>query len=176
VKVAESNQIVDAMNANNLPVTYIVFPDEGHGFHKPENNMAFNAATEAFLAEHIGGQFEPMGTSIADSTAQVRDKGGLDFGSVPTYAAASGEDDTPAILQMSVTIDDLTPEQRTQFEDFKTQIAQAPPGQLPMILNMIISQSGQAPESDKALAAMLAQYLDGQIKTGTATADVPTTP
>ena len=176
VKVAESNQIVDAMNANNLPVTYIVFPDEGHGFRNPVNNMAFNAATEAFLAKHIGGRYEPMANAVADSSAQVRDKGGLDFGIVQTYVAAGDEDGTPAILKMSVTVDDLTPEQRTQFEDFKAQMAQAPADQLPMILNMVISQSGQAPESDKALVAMIAQYLDQQIKTGTATADVPTTP
>ena len=176
VKVAESNQIVDAMNANNLPVTYIVFPDEGHGFRNPVNNMAFNAATEAFLAKHIGGRNEPMANAVADSSAQVRDKGGLDFGIVQTYVAAGDEDGTPAILKISVTADDLTPEQRTQFDDFKAQMAQAPADQLPMILNMVISQSGQAPESDKALVAMIAQYLDQQIKTGTATADAPTTP
>jgi dipeptidyl aminopeptidase/acylaminoacyl peptidase len=176
VKVSESNQIVEAMNSNNLPVTYIVFPDEGHGFRNPKNSMAFNAATEAFLAEHIGGRYEPMGTSVADSSAQVRDKGGLNFGTVDIHMADATQDETPAILTMAVTMDDLTPDQQQQFEDFKTQIAQAPPGQLPMVLNMIISQSGQAPESDKPLVAMIVQYLDQQIKTGTATADVPTGP
>ncbi len=33
-----------------IPVTYVLFPDEGHGFARPENNIAFNAVTENFLA------------------------------------------------------------------------------------------------------------------------------
>ena len=37
VKVAESDQIVEAMNMRALPVTYVVFPDEGHGFRKKPN-------------------------------------------------------------------------------------------------------------------------------------------
>ncbi len=41
VKQAESEQIVAAMKAHHLPVTYIVFPDEGHGFARPVNNIAF---------------------------------------------------------------------------------------------------------------------------------------
>jgi dipeptidyl aminopeptidase/acylaminoacyl peptidase len=59
VNKAESDQIVEAMRKNNKPVTYYVFPDEGHGFARPENRMAFNAATEEFLAKHLGGRFEP---------------------------------------------------------------------------------------------------------------------
>jgi dipeptidyl aminopeptidase/acylaminoacyl peptidase len=50
VKQAESDQIVAAMRKNGKPVEYIVFPDEGHGFARPENRLKFNAATEAFLA------------------------------------------------------------------------------------------------------------------------------
>jgi dipeptidyl aminopeptidase/acylaminoacyl peptidase len=38
-----------------------VFEDEGHGFRKPENNLAFHAAAEEFLAEHLGGRLEPAG-------------------------------------------------------------------------------------------------------------------
>ena len=50
VKQAESDQIVAAMEAHGIPVTYVLFPDEGHGFHRPENNIAFSAVAEAFLA------------------------------------------------------------------------------------------------------------------------------
>jgi dipeptidyl aminopeptidase/acylaminoacyl peptidase len=50
VKQAESDQIVAAMQKDGIPVTYVVFPDEGHGFAKPTNNIAFNAVTENFLA------------------------------------------------------------------------------------------------------------------------------
>ena len=59
VNKAESDQIVAAMRKNNKPVEYYVFPDEGHGFARPENRMAFNAASEEFLAKYLGGRFEP---------------------------------------------------------------------------------------------------------------------
>jgi len=59
VNKAESDQIVAAMRKNGKPVEYYVFPDEGHGFARPENRMAFNAASEEFLAKYLGGRFEP---------------------------------------------------------------------------------------------------------------------
>jgi dipeptidyl aminopeptidase/acylaminoacyl peptidase len=59
VNKAESDQIVAAMRKNNKPVEYYVFPDEGHGFVRPENRMAFNAASEVFLAKYLGGRAEP---------------------------------------------------------------------------------------------------------------------
>jgi Prolyl oligopeptidase family len=46
-KIAESDQIVAAMREKDIAVTYVVFPDEGHGFARPENRLAFNAITEA---------------------------------------------------------------------------------------------------------------------------------
>lgn len=61
VKQAESDQIVQAMRENNLPVEYLVFPDEGHGFVRPENRRKFYAAAERFLAQHLGGREEPPG-------------------------------------------------------------------------------------------------------------------
>lgn len=72
VKMAESDQIVDAMKARNIPVTYIVFPDEGHGFARPVNNIAFNAVTENFLARCLGGRAEAIADTLKPSTAQVR--------------------------------------------------------------------------------------------------------
>lgn len=59
VKQAESDQIVEAMRKNGKPVEYIVFPDEGHGFARPENRLKFYAAAEAFLAKYLGGRAEP---------------------------------------------------------------------------------------------------------------------
>ncbi|MDP1027221.1 S9 family peptidase [Sphingomonas sp. KR1UV-12] len=73
VNVAESDQIVTAMKAKNIPVTYIVFPDEGHGFARPVNNIAFNAVAENFLAPCLGGRAEPIGTALQGSTAEVRE-------------------------------------------------------------------------------------------------------
>ena len=72
VNVAESNQIVAAMAAKNIPVTYVVFPDEGHGFARPVNNIAFNAVAENFLSRCLGGRAEPIGGAVAASTAQVK--------------------------------------------------------------------------------------------------------
>ncbi len=72
VKEAQSQMIVKAMQAKNLPVTYVVFPDEGHGFARPENNMAFFAISEVFLAQHLGGRFEPISDAVAKSSADIQ--------------------------------------------------------------------------------------------------------
>ena len=72
VNVAESEQIVNAMKAKGIPVTYVVFPDEGHGFARPQNSIAFNAVAENFLAKCLGGRAEPIGTTLKGSTAQVQ--------------------------------------------------------------------------------------------------------
>jgi dipeptidyl aminopeptidase/acylaminoacyl peptidase len=71
VKQAESDQIVQAMQAKNIPVTYVLYPDEGHGFARPENNLSFNAITEAFLAQVLEGRYEPVGDDFANSSLQV---------------------------------------------------------------------------------------------------------
>ncbi|HEV2530268.1 S9 family peptidase [Phenylobacterium sp.] len=68
VNPRESQQIVDAMKAKGLPVTYIVFPDEGHGFARPENNIAFFATSERFLQTCLGGRSEPFGSAFAGSS------------------------------------------------------------------------------------------------------------
>ena len=57
VKVNEADQIVHAMQEKKIPVTYVLFPDEGHGFARPENELAFNAVSEAFLAKILGGRY-----------------------------------------------------------------------------------------------------------------------
>jgi dipeptidyl aminopeptidase/acylaminoacyl peptidase len=72
VNVRESDQIVQAMAARKIPVTYVLFPDEGHGFARPVNNIAFNAVTENFLAQCLGGRAEPIGDTLKPSTAQVK--------------------------------------------------------------------------------------------------------
>jgi dipeptidyl aminopeptidase/acylaminoacyl peptidase len=59
VKQLESDQIVAAMRKGSKPVEYIVFPDEGHGFARPDNNLIYYAAAETFLAKYLGGQAEP---------------------------------------------------------------------------------------------------------------------
>lgn len=78
VKQAESDQMANALKAKGIPVTYVLFPDEGHGFARPENNIAFIAIAEAFLARHLGGRAEPAGADeISRSTAQILEGGGI---------------------------------------------------------------------------------------------------
>jgi dienelactone hydrolase len=84
VKQAESDQIVEAMQARNIPVTYLLFDDEGHGFARPANNLAFFAATELFLAQHLGGRAEPMPTDLPGATMRVLAGGEL----IPGLGAA----------------------------------------------------------------------------------------
>ncbi|MEW4448591.1 S9 family peptidase [Qipengyuania sp. JC766] len=71
VNQAESDQIVAAMKESDIPVTYVLFPDEGHGFANPANNIAFNAVAENFLATCLGGRAEPIGDTVKSSTAQI---------------------------------------------------------------------------------------------------------
>ncbi|HIJ72584.1 MAG TPA: S9 family peptidase [Candidatus Hydrogenedentes bacterium] len=71
VKQAESDQIVEAMQAKDIPVTYALYPDEGHGFARPENNLSFWAITEAFLARCLGGRYEPIGSDFEGSSLTV---------------------------------------------------------------------------------------------------------
>ena len=67
----EADQIVESMRAKNIPVTYVLYPDEGHGFSGEENRMSFNAVTEAFLGAHLGGRVEPIGDDFKGSSIQV---------------------------------------------------------------------------------------------------------
>ena len=67
----EADQIVDAMQSKGIPVTYVLYPDEGHGFSGEENRMSFNAVTEAFLAQHLGGVYEPIGDAFDDASIHV---------------------------------------------------------------------------------------------------------
>ncbi len=71
VKEAESNQIVKMMESKGIPVTYVLYPDEGHGFARPENRMSFFAVTEAFLAQHMGTKFEPVNHDFKNSSLEI---------------------------------------------------------------------------------------------------------
>src|SRR5579859_830509 len=58
VKQAESEQIVAALTEAGIDHEYLLFPDEGHGFAKPENRIKFYTAAEKFLARYLGGRHE----------------------------------------------------------------------------------------------------------------------
>lgn len=71
VNQAESDQIVKALQAKNIPVTYALFPDEGHGFARPENSIAFYAVSEHFLERCLGGRAEPLGAALDKTSMTV---------------------------------------------------------------------------------------------------------
>jgi dipeptidyl aminopeptidase/acylaminoacyl peptidase len=71
VKQAESDQIVQAMQTKGIPVIYALYPDEGHGFVRPQNNLSFYSLVEAFLAEHLGGRCEPIGDDLEGSSIEL---------------------------------------------------------------------------------------------------------
>jgi dipeptidyl aminopeptidase/acylaminoacyl peptidase len=72
VKRAEADQMVAALKAKGIKAAYLLYPDEGHGFARPQNNIAFYAIAEAFLARHLGGRFEPMrGEELAASSVKI---------------------------------------------------------------------------------------------------------
>lgn len=71
-KVAESEQIVTAMRDHGLPVRFLVYPDEGHGFIRPENRLSFLAMEEAFYAEHLGGRHQSLGDDLDGSSITER--------------------------------------------------------------------------------------------------------
>jgi dipeptidyl aminopeptidase/acylaminoacyl peptidase len=49
----ESDELVAAVRVNNIPVDYVLFPDEGHGFQRRENNITASEAYVAFLNRHL---------------------------------------------------------------------------------------------------------------------------
>jgi dipeptidyl aminopeptidase/acylaminoacyl peptidase len=71
VTLANADAMVKALREAKREVVYVVYPDEGHGFERPENNLDFYGRVEEFLAKHLGGQAEPW-KKIEGATAEVR--------------------------------------------------------------------------------------------------------
>ena len=83
VNQAESEQIVKAMQQHGLPVTYALFPDEGHGFARPENNIAFFGIAEAFLSAHLGGSYLPLTKEELSASSMVIKTGATGIPGLP---------------------------------------------------------------------------------------------
>jgi len=71
VNQKESDQIVEAMQEKGIPVTYALYPDEGHGFARPENSLSFFALADVFLGNCLGGRTEPIGDDLRGASLQV---------------------------------------------------------------------------------------------------------
>ena len=57
----ESDELVAAVQANEVPVEYVVFPDEGHGFRKRTNRITASEAYLSFLDTYLKGETSPSG-------------------------------------------------------------------------------------------------------------------
>ena len=71
VKQAESDQIVEALKKEKIPVIYALYPDEGHGFARPENRLSFYAIVEEFLSKCLGGKYQPVGLDFKNSSIKI---------------------------------------------------------------------------------------------------------
>ena len=52
----ESDEIVEAVKKNNVPVEYLVFDDEGHGFINKANQIKGYQAVLDFLDKYLKGE------------------------------------------------------------------------------------------------------------------------
>ena len=71
VKISEPEQIVKAMRAKSIPVTFVVYPDEGHGLGRPENQLDLFGRIEEFLGKNLSVRFEPW-KKVEGSSAELR--------------------------------------------------------------------------------------------------------
>jgi dipeptidyl aminopeptidase/acylaminoacyl peptidase len=115
VKKQESDQIVVAARENDVPVQYLVAPEEGHGFRKENNRLAVAAKMEMFFGQHLGGRYQ---TSVSDPVQTRLDTLTVDPASVTlpedsekmaasaekALAAIDGSTLKPATLNYDVTM------------------------------------------------------------------------
>lgn len=71
VPTRESEQVVAEMDKHGVKVTYLLYPDEGHGLLRKENERSFFAITEVFLGECLGGRYAPLAGQIEGASVQV---------------------------------------------------------------------------------------------------------
>lgn len=67
----DTQEVVRTLLKYGVPVTYVLFPDEGAALARPANQLAFYAITESFLGKCLGGAVEPIGGALKGSSAQI---------------------------------------------------------------------------------------------------------
>ena len=70
VPQGESDRLVEALKKKGVHVTYLLYPDEGHGFLRPANRFSYYSVVEVFLGGCLGGRYEPIG-DLTGSSLQV---------------------------------------------------------------------------------------------------------
>jgi dipeptidyl aminopeptidase/acylaminoacyl peptidase len=111
VPVRESDQVVHAMDEAGVKVTYLLYPDEGHGILRHENNRSFLAVTEVFLGECLGGRYSALADRIEGSSVQVP----LGVQHIPGLSEALAARKNDGLLKADATID------RSSFGEFAGQ-------------------------------------------------------
>ena len=53
VPVVEAEQVVDSLRRRGVPVEYVLFPDEGHGFRKTANRVRATGAIVRWFAQYL---------------------------------------------------------------------------------------------------------------------------
>ncbi|PVX61050.1 S9 family peptidase [Paraburkholderia unamae] len=71
VRVDQSATIAAALAVRKRPVTYLLYPDEGHEFEKTSTRLSFYAIAEHFLAASLGGVAEPYGSDLDTCSMSV---------------------------------------------------------------------------------------------------------
>ncbi|HZP88531.1 MAG TPA: prolyl oligopeptidase family serine peptidase [Burkholderiales bacterium] len=105
VPTHESEQVVDAMNKAGVKVTYLLYPDEGHGLIRPENNKSFLAISEVFFGECLGGRYSALSAAQLEGSS-VRVPTGADRIPGLTTALAARKND--GMLAVDASIDPAT--------------------------------------------------------------------
>jgi dipeptidyl aminopeptidase/acylaminoacyl peptidase len=97
----ESEQVVHAMDDAGVQVTYLLYPDEGHGLLRNENNRSFLAVTEVFLGQCLGGRYSALADRIEGSSVQVP----LGVQYIPGLSEALAARKSDGLLQPNRSID-----------------------------------------------------------------------
>lgn len=71
VPIRLTDTLVKTLREAKRDVTYVVYPDEGHGLGREENEIDFFGRAEEFLAKYLGGRAEPW-KPVAGASAEVR--------------------------------------------------------------------------------------------------------
>jgi dipeptidyl aminopeptidase/acylaminoacyl peptidase len=105
VPTRESEQVVDAMQKAGVKVTYLLYPDEGHGIIRKENNRSFHAISEVFFGECLGGRYSSMRTEALEGSS-VKVPVGVEH--IPGLKKALESRRNDGMLQMDTSIDSAT--------------------------------------------------------------------
>jgi dipeptidyl aminopeptidase/acylaminoacyl peptidase len=68
---SDTRSIVQALKEKGVPVTYVLYPDEGGVLDRPADQASFYAIAEAFLGKCLGGRTQPIGDALKGSSTQI---------------------------------------------------------------------------------------------------------